>query len=174
VQKKSIKKIINEYLQLEEKDAESVFNQLFLYICSIEARTSSEDLYILAKLLKANDIKKIIDFYDGDTLKIPRKEDYRISMLVALCFFLKEIKGYSWSDIKDFIDLSDNNTDILSTISIGRKINNIKAKLGKDILRALQNLHIENLQTLFGYFGEVQGYIYDENERSKEIEEGAE
>ncbi len=157
--KSSIRKSINEYIALEKQTAESVFTQLFLYICSLESKNSPSDLYLLGKLLKPEEVKKIIDYFDGDVIRIPRKEEYRISMLVALCFFLKVIKGYDWEDIKDFINLPENSSDILSTISIGRKINNIQSRLGKDIIKALQNLEIENIDKLFGFFKELKGYV---------------
>lgn len=159
VTKASIKKTLNDYLVLEQQSAETVFTQLFLYICSLETRHSTSDLYILGKLLKTEDVKKIVDYYDGDSIRVPRKEEYRVSMLVALCFFLKVIKGYDWADIKDFINLPENSSDILSTISIGRKINNIQQRLGKDIIKALHTLEIKNIEDLFGYFGDVKGYI---------------
>lgn len=162
VTKKSIKKSIDEYLALEKQTADNVFTQLFLYICSQESPNSPSDLYILGKLLKPGDVKSIVDYFDGDSIRIPRKEEYRVSMLVALCFYLKVIKGYDWGDIKDFINLPENSSDILSTISIGRKINNISANLGKDIIKALQGLEIENIEKLFGFFGDVKSYIKED------------
>jgi hypothetical protein len=162
VTKKSIRKSISEYLAVEKETAENIFTQLFLYICSLEIKDPPDDLYILGKLLKAEDVKKVIDYYDGDYLRVPRKEEYRISMLVALCFFLKVIKGYDWSDIKDFIQLPENGSDVLSPISLGRKINNIQKQLGKDIVKALQTLEIENLDKLFGYFSDVKSYIRED------------
>ena len=62
--KESIKKSVDEYFQLEKQASEKVFTQLFLYICSLESRSSADDLYILAKLLDPDDIKKIIDYFD--------------------------------------------------------------------------------------------------------------
>jgi hypothetical protein len=159
--KKSIENTIKEYNKLEKQSAENIFNQLFLYICSLESKEYASDLYILAKLLKPEDIKKIVDYFGGDFIRVPRKEEYRASSLIALCFFLKVIKGYDWADIKDFIKLSDNNADILSTISIGRKINNIQNQIGKDILTALQGLEIENIDKLFSYFSDIRGYIHE-------------
>jgi len=160
--KSFIQKSINEFFILEKQNAEKIFTQLFLYICSLESQNSSNspsDLYILAKLLKVEDIKKIIDYFDGDIVRIPRKEEYRNSMLVALCFFLKVIKGYEWSDIKDFISLSENNSDMLSPISIGRKINNIQKNLSKDILKSLEELEITNMNELFDCFKDINQYI---------------
>ena len=162
VTKKAIKKSIHDYLSVEKETAENVFTQLFLYICSLEIQDPPDDLYILGKLLKAEDVKKIVDYYDGDLIRVPRKEKYRVSMLVALCFFLKVVKGYDWADIKDFINLPDNGSDVLSTISIGRKINNIQKQLGKDIVRALQTLKIENMENLFEYFADVKSYIRED------------
>ncbi len=174
VSKKSIKKSISEYVTLEKQTAESIFTQLFLYICSLESKNfksknfktddEQSDLYILGRLLKSEDVKKIIDYYDGDYIRVPRKEEYRISMLVALCFFLKVIKGYEWDDIKDFINLPENASDTLSTISIGRKINNIQKQLGKDLVKTLQGLDLKNVDELFHYFIDIKSYIREEVE----------
>ncbi|OQA15562.1 MAG: hypothetical protein BWY64_02839 [bacterium ADurb.Bin363] len=132
----SLKSIIDEYFRKEEELEKNNFDQLTLYIYSLESQTNS-DLYMLAKLLKKEDLDKMVSYFDGDVIRLPSKEEYKSCVLTALCFYLKEIKQWTWPEIKQYLNLPDNYKDELSSISIGGKINKVKASLGKDLLKAL-------------------------------------
>jgi len=131
-----IKQALDDYFQKDDVLTEQIFNQLTLYIYSLNS--DQHDLYLLAKLLDTENLQKLIGYYDGDILKLPTREEYKTSILTALCFWLKTFKGYSWSEIKEYLNIPENNKDILSSISIGGKINRVKESLGKDLLEALE------------------------------------
>ena len=124
----SIKKTLEEYLKVEEETASNIFNQLALYIYSLNSDT--HDLFILAKLVPEcktpeEYLNKIISYFDGDRLQLPSKEEHRTLLLTAVCYYLKVIKGYNWQQIKELLDLPENNKNLLSSISIGGKINKL-------------------------------------------------
>jgi hypothetical protein len=133
-----LKNILDSYLQQDDILNEQVFNELILYIYALESKDN--DLYMLSRLLPEEYLQKLISYYDGDILKLPSREEYKTCVLTALCFWLKTFKGYSWFEIKEYLKIPDNNKDLLSSISIGGKINKIKENMGSDLLNNLDKI----------------------------------
>lgn len=134
-----LKKKIDEYFEEEEKNTKKIFEKLSLYIYQIEIPDS--DLHILANIVSPKDLSKIISYFDGDSLKLPSKEEHQTCLFLAVCFYLKEVKGLSWEEIKKFIDLPKQNEDLLNTIMLGRKINKIKSQMNnyfKTIIKSIE------------------------------------
>jgi hypothetical protein len=133
----TIKELLDEYFLVEERQLKEIFNQLTLYIYAKESKQNNSDLYMLAKILPDNYLNALIRYYDGDILKTPTKEEFLQSYLLAFCFFLKEIQGWTWEEIKKFFPTTLAYENLISSISIGRKINNIKEDIDKGLLDLL-------------------------------------
>lgn len=141
----AISQILEKHFkESDTPDSEKVFNQLSFYIYSMDA--DQNDLYILAKILSPEDLQKLITYYDGKHIKIPTNEKYEECLLVSLCFYLKEIKGWDWPEIKKFMGLPEKHKKHISTISLGGKINKIKDKLNND-LKTLFDILPSDLKT---------------------------
>jgi len=130
-----LRQTLENYFSQEDTLNHQIFNELSLYIYSLDHRMN--DLFMLAKILDQESLQRLIAYYDGDILRLPSREAYKTSVLTALCFWLKVFKGYTWQDIKDYLDIPDTHKDLLSSISIGGKINKIKDTLGADIVEML-------------------------------------
>lgn len=143
----SLQQIAKEYLKQEEELGNKIYHQLALYIYSLESPNS--DLYMLAKLLKEDDLIRLISYYDGDVIRLPKKDNYKDCALTALCFYLKEIKGWSWEKIHTYLDLPENSKDLLSSISIGGKINKVKEVLGNELLKAIDKNGDQNFKEFY-------------------------
>jgi len=133
-----LKNVLDDYFLKDELLNEQIFNELVLYIYSLDNNES--DLYVLANILPEEYLQKLITYYDGDILKLPSREDYKTYVLTALCFWLKVFKGYSWLEIKEYLNIPENHKDLLSSISIGNKINKIKNSMGHDLLKVLNKI----------------------------------
>jgi len=133
-----IKTILETYFEKETLDNKELFNQLLFYIYAINNTTS--DIYMLAQLLPDEYLTKLIFYFDGDTIKLPSKKEYKILLLTALCFWLKEFKNLSWNEIKQIIDFDTIEQSVeISTISLGNKIIKLKKQMGKQLYTQLQN-----------------------------------
>jgi len=139
-----IKQKIEKYLKLEKETSEQILQALTLYIYEVDSQKN--DLHILAKLLKEEDIIKLVSYFNGDILKIPLKDDYRRCKLLAASFFLKVIKGWEWHQIRKYLNIEDIDDTEFSSISLGKKINNIKDDMTLEFLKSLKNIDIEILQ----------------------------
>ena len=135
----SIETELDDIVTDEIDNLSNVFNQLALSIFSLESYDS--DLYILAKILDHDNLVKVIDYFDGDTIKIPQKDEYRNAYLLAVCFFLKEKKNWSWQKIRETLKLDELNG--ISTISLGKKINVLREALHFDMKQLLDKIEID-------------------------------
>ena len=133
-----LKKTLSDYFSTEDILNHQIFNELSLYIYSLDHKMNN--LFYLAKILDEESLQKLINYYDGDILRLPSREAYKTSVLTALCFWLKVFKDYSWTDIKDYLNIPDSHKDLLSSISIGGKINKIKEALGQDLINMLSDI----------------------------------
>lgn len=142
----SIREQLDRFFKTQEQEDKDVLNQIILYIYYLNSKSSNSDLFILAKLLPQEHLYKIISYYDGDILKMPSKEEFKISYIISVCFYLKEIKNWSWTQIKGFFPSNDEYDELLSTISLGKKINKIKENLSQDLFNLLKNLELEQIE----------------------------
>lgn len=132
----SLKKKLDEYFSVIEYTAEQALNALSLLIFSFDSEKN--DLFILAKLLKPSEIAKLVYYYNGASLRIPTIEEYKRSKILASCYYLREIKGWDWITIKEYLSLTDEETpDEGLTKSIGKNIAEIKRELRPDFLEVL-------------------------------------
>jgi len=144
-QNKLLKERVEKYfLQKQETDLE-LLRKLTLIIYSLESG-SDNDLYMLAKLLPNDNLINIIDFYDGDVLKLPSKNEYRKSAFLATIYYLREVyrdnKGncMSWKEIKDILSLPEQEAEFFSSIAFSKKINEIKDKLNTEAIQLFKQL----------------------------------
>jgi len=131
----SLEEKFKKYVETEKTELPSIFFQLTLYI--YQQKINEHDLYILAKLLNYEDLIKLINYYDGGLLKLPTKKEFKESYILAVCFFLKEIKNWDWKKIKQCLDLSEED---LNSYKLGYEINKLKNSLNKDLTIILEYL----------------------------------
>lgn len=141
-QSKLINEMIDDYFKVKNKSDGEIFKQLSLYIYSLESPDS--DLYMLAKIVPEPYLSNLVSYFAGSTINIPSNEEYRRGILLSICYYLKEIKNYSWIEIKDFLNFSENNKDLFSSISLGKSINKLNDKINKELYEIVKNIEIED------------------------------
>lgn len=136
MEEKTLNKKLNEYFKISEYSSEQALNALSLLIYSFDA--DKNDLFILAKLFNSEDVAKLVYYYNGATLKIPTIEEYKRAKVVASCYYLREVKGWTWPDIKEYLNLTEEEElEDSSTKSIGKQIAKIKEELKPDFMDVL-------------------------------------
>lgn len=129
---------IRSYVKQTECSEQQILETLSLYI--YQKQCNSNDLYILAKILPEGTLSNLIAYYDGDRLNLPTKEEYQNSKILAVSFFLREIKKWSWEEIRQFLDLPEEDIDMINSYSLGKKIAAIKDELNYDIEKLVNQL----------------------------------
>lgn len=141
-------KIIDDYFESQKISDQQIFNILRLYIYQVKSGQSGSDLHLLGKLLQPQELEAVVNYYNGDIIKTPKKSELLESTFLTICFFLKEVKGWNWLQIRDFINLPESDKELLSSISIGKQINQIKENMGKDIIDLIKTVDVDGLEDL--------------------------
>ena len=119
---------LQEYFNEEKTLHKEIFDQISLYIYYLFSSKSQSDLYVLAKLLNNHELlRKLARYYAGSKIQMPTGEELLEADILTICFYLKEIRGWNWEQIKSFFPLEYQDFDF-SSISFGKKINTIKSE----------------------------------------------
>ena len=95
------KKIIEDIIRLH----------LFKNAEKNESLLALVEVYDLLGLDKFTDLLQLLD---GKTITFPRKEDFKDTIQLAICYYYKNIEGKSWNEIKELLGDSE-----LPTIKYG-------------------------------------------------------
>lgn len=141
---------INKHFEIEEELNKSILDQLAFYVYYIESQRSQSDLYLLARLLDKKSLYALIDYFDDDIIDMPSKEEYNRSYLLGITFFLKKVIKLNWDQIRNFLKLSPENIDEedVSSISLGRRINQIEEELLGSIGKNLKKIKVKDIKEL--------------------------
>jgi len=127
------KKLNRLFEKRTPEDVELLINLVSLSIYS----RSNKDLGSLYTVLGTDDFSKVISLFSGRTISFPDREEFREALLVAVCYYYKELKGYEWTKIKEELPFAK---DEINSIKIGKGIK----KLNKEIKQQLFDLFLED------------------------------
>jgi hypothetical protein len=94
----------------------------------IDESAPSDDMIALYHLLPMEQFVKVINLFDGRQVKFFGRKDIQEALILAMCFYHKEVEGLDWKDISQKVPFA------ISSISYGSKIK----KLSKTIRSNLE------------------------------------
>lgn len=83
-----------------------------------------EKLLVLKELYNYLGTEKfmgVMDILAGKTVKFPSKDSFKETIQIALCWYYKRFRGYSWEQIKQLL-----HDDELQTVKFGIKVQNLQ------------------------------------------------
>ncbi len=113
-------------------ESEMIINLVSMTIYS----RNNKDLGDMYHALGMGGFSKIISLFSGRTLTFPDREEFQNQILIALCYYYKELKNMTWDEIKEELPFA---TEEVNTIRIGKGI----AKLNKEIKNKLRDIFSE-------------------------------
>jgi hypothetical protein len=87
----------------------------------------TSEIYDVYKLLGIENFVRLIHLLDGRTIHLPTSSELQESILLALCFYYKEIEGLEWDEIHDKIPFQ------FSSISMSYKLKSLNAFLRNEL-----------------------------------------
>lgn len=75
----------------------------------------------LYKLLGTEKFMEMMDICAGKTIKFPPKEDFKETIQIALCYYYRQFRDYSWEQVKELIDDED-----LSPVKLGIRVQQLQ------------------------------------------------
>jgi len=140
---------LKQYFEKEEKlSSKEILNTVTLMIYNIESNSQNNDLAELARILPDKELTNLINYFDGATLKIPNKQQYKKALIYAISFYLREVKFLTWSQIKQILNLSEKEEEELKFITVSKKINKIKEILNSTAMEALEKTAEEEIKSI--------------------------
>lgn len=80
----------------------------------------------LYNLLGPENFMDVMDLLEGKTVKFPRKADFKETIQIALCYYYRQFKNYSWEQIKELIKDDD-----LSSVKLGVRVQQLQRFINK-------------------------------------------
>jgi SpoVK/Ycf46/Vps4 family AAA+-type ATPase len=134
ITKKEVKSIwkeqIDELFQCSDTKSE-MYNFLSILNIIINNRFDEKIINLYDIIGNIDTFTSIIDCFSGLTITIPEKDEFRESLIVALSYYYKELKGYSWKEIQKIIPYEDN-----ISIKASKGIGKVKKEL-KEVMNIL-------------------------------------
>lgn len=110
--------------------------ELFLDIVSmITFNRYNDKLSAIYKELGVDKFSRLISLLSSETIDFPSREDWKDSMLTAVCFYYKEIKGMKWEEIKRILPFKR-----VNSIKIGKRINSLESDMVKEIFQSFEKI----------------------------------
>jgi hypothetical protein len=94
--------------------------------------TKMSEIYDVYKLLGMEYFVKLVHLLDGRTVHLPTSAELQESILLALCFYYREVEGLDWDEIHDKIPFQ------FSSISMSYKLKSLNASLRSELKNILR------------------------------------
>lgn len=96
---------------LNSESAEAVNDLIKLSLLHMAEKDESLLVYgELYNLLGLEKFTEMINLLDGRTLTLPRKDDFKDTIVTVLCYYYKSVEGASWDEIKSLLGEPDLNS----------------------------------------------------------------
>ena len=124
--KNKVISLFQDYIQ-QKKITE---DHLLSSITVLFFRESSSDLYNLYRSMPPEYFENVIKQNNGKLIRVPSWEEYRYWTIMSFIYYLHEVQGHNWKEIKTIIDIKKE--DPIFNIKEVRKIlKEMKEKLTK-------------------------------------------
>jgi hypothetical protein len=141
-----IKQKLDDYFKSQNDSDEKIFYQLMLYIFGLESK--QHDLFLIAKIIPLEHAVSLVNYFAGDTIKMPSKEQAHDNVVLAIAYYLKCIKGMNWTEIKELLNLPEKDKDLISSISVGYRINALNDTMSRDLKDILKQVKTRDYKEL--------------------------
>ena len=121
----------------EPDEAEQIINIISLIVYS----DKNDDMGRLYTRVGLKTFSEIIDVFNGRVVKFMDKADFKDALVLALCYYYRETKGYSWEKVKAILPFDVN------TVSMGIRISNLNSKIRKQIDEIFNKMDSEGGET---------------------------
>lgn len=68
---------------------------------------------------------KVVEVFEGRTIRFPTKDTFRDTLVLALCYYYNQIEGKSWNEIKEILPYE------INPVSMGIKISHLNRSIRK-------------------------------------------
>lgn len=138
-------KKVRVYTEFKEQTEKELFNQLTLFVYYLFSKQKNmPDLYILARLLDDENLKRLRNYYkSGEKLVIPSEDEWNEAEILACVFYLREVENMDWPDIQNI--MKQKGIEI-NAYSMGSKVADIKKGLIEELFSSMSEIGLETVE----------------------------
>ena len=129
-------------LETKPKSEEELFLDILAML--IYSRYN-DDLSLVYKQLGLDEFISLVNHVSGKTIEFPTQEDLKDSVMTALCYYYKEVKGMEWDEIHHKLPYDD-----INSIKYGKRISRLNRDMKKEMEVMFQEIDKQG--------GNVDGY----------------
>lgn len=124
-------KQLNElFTKRKPSDTEKILNVVELIV----HMSKNDDMSQLYSRVGIRAFTEVIEIFGGRTVKFIDKEELRETLVLALCYYYREIKGYDWDKVKSVLPFE------INSVSMGIRISSLNNKIRKEIDEILSTI----------------------------------
>ncbi len=120
-----------------------LLNAVTLVVYEMENKDKN-DLFILSKLVDDKSLTNLISFFNGCSIKFPTIKEYEDSTIIAMYYFLTEMKGVDFNEATKFIESQAGLKVEEDYRIIGRKLSKLKKELAIKTALLIKEVEEEN------------------------------
>ena len=160
-------KQIKKFFKKEKKDTKDLLNNIALLICKIMSpKTDLYDLYANDKI-DSECLNELINHYDGCYIKLPSKKEWKDYLLLTLIYCYKIVKGLNWEEVKNELNIPEDEKTISMTISQGLKVKNLTERIQYEYHEVIGKLSDKEIvKAFFKEFEDVYKNIDKKDKKS--------
>ena len=91
------------------------------------------DIYGIYKLLGVEGFVRLIHMLDGKTVRFPEAVELKDAIILAFCFYYREIEGLTWEEVKDKVPFR------FSSHTISSKIRSLNTAIRSELTSILKD-----------------------------------
>jgi hypothetical protein len=126
-----LKKQLDEYFRKEKVDTRELIKKISVLIFQYEIPNTDA-----AKAVAITDIdviNKLVNYYDGGTIKLPTKQEWKDCLMMLVYYYFKNVKGMDWKDIRKILNISSEDDNVRDRISLGLRVKSFSDKIRKEL-----------------------------------------
>ena len=128
----------SELNNIFQEENSKILETITLLVYEIE-NDKKNDLFLLARLLDEQSLVNMISYFGGHTIKLPTSDEYYNSSVIAMMFYLVDIKGMLFPEAKAFLEKQDIKFQEHESI-VGRKLAKSRQTLALKMAQIIEEL----------------------------------
>lgn len=122
-------KRIDEIFSAQKTDEFDMLMRLVTIIIAEQA--PGDDMVALYNLLPMQDFVRVVNLFDGRLVRFFSRKDVQDALLLALCFYYREVEGLDWKEIAQKIPFP------ISSTSYSSRVRKLSAAMREQMMKTL-------------------------------------
>lgn len=126
---------LNELFKKSSKESNQVLCLVSIVLLNSSENTDLSDTY---SLLGLENFVRLVHLFDGRTVRFPSAGEIQETIILAFCYYYREIKSLEWDEIKEILPWD------ISTVSYGSRVKKLSLFMRQKITEIMTEANKES------------------------------